>query len=133
MKKIDPAVRKETVYVALWTLILSVLMQAVFLVLGKWNPTVLSGNALGAFAAVFNFFLMALGVQAAVAKEDAKDGKKVLQLSHSLRLLLLAAFAALGAWLPWFHTVAVLVPLLFPQIGVLFRPKFGGIDKEGGA
>lgn len=135
MRKIDPAVRKETVYVALWTLILSVLMQAVFLVLGKWELSVLFGNFWGAAGAVLNFFLLGLGVQIAVSKTDPKEAQSVIRLSHTLRLLLLVVFAAVGVLVPVFQTVSAVVPLIFPQVGMLFRPKFGGIDqdKEGGA
>lgn len=133
MRKVEAAVWRETVYVVCWTAVLSVLLQAVFLILGKWDLTVLFGNLWGAFASVLNFFLMGLGVQNAVAKEDPKDAKKVLQLSQSMRFLLLALFAIAGVLSPWFHTVAALVPFVFPQFGMLFRPRFGGMDKEGGA
>ena len=133
MRKIEAAVWRETVYVVCWTAVLSVLMQAVFLILGKWDLSVLFGNLLGAFASVLNFFLMGLGVQKAVEKEDPKDAKKVLQLSQSMRFLLLALFAVAGVVVPQCHTVAALVPFVFPQFGMLFRPRFGGTDKEGGA
>jgi hypothetical protein len=46
MKKIEPVVYKETLNIAIWTLILSAIMQAVFLVIGKWDYTVLLGNVL---------------------------------------------------------------------------------------
>jgi len=133
MKKIESAVLRETGYVGCWVLILSILMQAVFLLIGKWDWTVLTGNLLGGFAALLNFFLMGLGVQQAAGKEDAKDVKRVVQVSYSLRMLLVGVFAVVGVVSPWFHSVAAVVPLLFPRIGVLFRPRFGGRDKEGGA
>ena len=50
MQKIDPTVQKETKYIAAVVIVLSAAMEAVFLVLGKWNYTVLLGNALGALA-----------------------------------------------------------------------------------
>ncbi|MBP3301043.1 MAG: hypothetical protein J6M34_06030 [Clostridia bacterium] len=135
MKKIDRAVWKETVYVALWTLILSALMQAVFLILGKWGLSVLLGNFWGAAGAVLNFFLLGIGVQHAVSQNDPKKAQTVIRLSHTLRLLMLVVFAAVGVLVPVFQTVAAVVPLIFPQVAMLFRPKFGGIDenKEGGA
>ncbi len=61
--KIDPAVRKQTARVAAGTGILTVLMIAVFLILGKFDYTVLLGALLGWATAVGNFFLMALTVQ----------------------------------------------------------------------
>ena len=133
MKKIERAILRETVYTACWVLILSLLMQAVFLLLGKWGWTVLTGNLLGAAVAVLNFFLLGLGVQKAAAKEDPKEAKQVIQVSYGARLLLVGVLAVVGVALPWFHSIAAVVPLLFPQIAMLFRPRFGGMDKEGGA
>ena len=48
MSKIDPAIKQETKYIALTTLILSALMEAVYLIIGQWNLAVLFGNLLGA-------------------------------------------------------------------------------------
>lgn len=61
--KIDPAVRKQTERVAAGTAVLTVLMIAIFLILGKFDYTVLLGALLGFLTAVGNFFLMALTVQ----------------------------------------------------------------------
>ncbi len=131
MKKIDTVVRRETFYVAAWTLILSVLMEAVFLVIGKWNITVLFGNLLGAFAAVLNFFLMGLTVQSAVSKEE-KEAKNLMKLSMTLRNFLLVAFMVVGFLVPCFDVIAVLIPLLFPSVAVKLRPMFMKTSDGGG-
>ena len=55
MTGLDPAVRKETAYVGVWTLLLSLIMEAVFLVFGWWDWSVLLGNLGGAVIAVGNF------------------------------------------------------------------------------
>ena len=95
MKKIDSTIIKETVYIFAFTLIFSVLMQAVFLIIGKWNYTVLLGNLLGGLAAVGNFFLMGLTVQSALGKEE-KDAKSTMKLSQMLRTLMLFIVAVIG-------------------------------------
>ena len=74
MKKIDPTVLKETGYIATMVMIFSLLLQSVFLIIGKWDYTVLLGNALGFVAAVGNFLLLGITVQNAVLKEE-KDAK----------------------------------------------------------
>ena len=74
---VDKTVRRETLFVAAWVGIFSLFMQAVFLVIGRWDYTVLLGNLLGAAAAVGNFFLMGLTVQSAVQKEE-KDAKQAV-------------------------------------------------------
>ena len=127
MQNIDPVVIKETNYIALWTVILSVLMQAVFLIVGyflpdySWNWTVLTGNLLGGAAVVANFFGMALGVQRALEK-DPDDAKKSMKASSSGRMLGLFIVAVIGVVLPCFDTLAVLIPLLFPRIAIAIRP-----------
>lgn len=123
MKKIDATVLKETAYIFAFTLIFSVLMQAIFLIVGKWNYTVLLGNLLGIVAAVGNFLLMGITVQNALGKEE-KDAKNLMKLSQMLRLLMLFVIAMIGYLVPVFSTVAVIVPYIFPRVAVALRPLF---------
>jgi len=120
MKKIDAAVIKETKYIALWVLVLSALMQAVFLVIGKWDHTVLLGNALSGSAVVLNFFFMGLGIQKALEK-DEKEAKSAMKLSQSYRFLFLIIVLVVGAAAPCFNIWAVVVPMLFPRVAIMFR------------
>ena len=123
MKKIDATVLKETGYIAAMVFIFSLALQSVFLIIGKWDYTVLTGNLLGFVAAVGNFFLMGLSVQASLGKEE-KDVKNLMKVSQSLRLLLIFVIALIGYLVPVFNTIAVLIPLLFPRIAVALRPVF---------
>lgn len=123
MKKIDPTVLKETGYIAAMVFIFSLALQSVFLIIGKWDYTVLAGNLLGFVAAVGNFFLMGLSVQASLGKEE-KDAKNLMKVSQSLRLLFIFVIALIGYLVPVFNTIAVLIPLLFPRIAVALRPLF---------
>ena len=118
--KIDKTVRRETLFVAVYTVILSALMEAVFLLIGKWDYTVLLGNILGAGGAVLNFFLMGLTVQSAVMK-DEKDAKAQMKASQAMRLFMMCVIAILGAVLPCFQVFAVIIPLFFPRIAVMIR------------
>lgn len=121
MAKVDAVVIQETKYIAFWVLVFSLLMQAVFLIVGQWNYTVLLGNLLGALLAVLNFFLMGLSVQKALTK-DEKDAKSVMKLSHTYRMLLNVVCVALGVSLSCFNTIALLVALFFPRIAIAIRP-----------
>lgn len=129
MIKMDKTIKRETGYIAAATLILSVLMQAVFLVIGKWNYTVLFGNLLSWFAALGNFFFMGIGVQKAVSLDEA-DAKKMMKLSQSLRTLALFAVVVIGVVLDCFNTFAVIIPVFFPRIAIMFRPVFKGLDEK---
>lgn len=123
MSKIDSTVKKMTAYVALVTLVFSALMQAVFLVIGKWDITVIYGNLLGYVTALGNFFLMGLTVQSAVNK-DEKGAKKLVRLSQALRYLLQIAVVAIGYLLCRETTflIALVIPYLFPSIAVRLFP-----------
>lgn len=123
MKKIDSTVLRETTYIAVWVLIFSILLQAVFLVIGKWDYTVLLGNLLSGAFCVLNFLLMGITVQNALGK-DEKDAKTAIKVSQLYRNLLLLIVAVIGVVLPVFNVWAVIVPLFFPRIAIALRPLF---------
>ena len=123
MKKIDATVIKETGYIALWVLVLSALTQSVFLVIGKWDYTVLLGNLLSAAVTILNFFLMGITVQRALEKSE-DDAKKSIKVSQLYRFLLLVVVVIIGVVLPCFSTWTVIIPIFFPRIAILFRPLF---------
>lgn len=123
MKPIEPAVKKETAYIAGWSLLLSVVMELVFWAVGAMDYTVPLGNLLGVTASLLNFFLMGLTIQKAVGLEE-KAASARMKLSQMLRMLMVLVLAVLGLALPCFNTVAVLVPFFFPRIAISFRPLF---------
>lgn len=123
MKRIDRTVLTETKYIAFFTIILSIIMESVFLIIGKWDYTVLLGNLLGFIAAIGNFFLMALTVQSAFGKEE-KEIKTLVKLSQTGRLFLLFVVALIGHFLSVFNIIAVVIPFLFPRIAITLRQTF---------
>lgn len=127
MRKIDPVVKRETLRIALGTIILSAVMELVFVLLGKWSIEVLLGNLLGAFTAVFNFFLICLTVTGCVSMPKEKAVLRI-RASQYGRLLLIAGIAAIGALAPCFNLIAVLVPLLFPSIIIVLLRLTGKAD-----
>ncbi len=130
MKKIDPAVKKETLRIAVGTVLLSGVMELVFVLLGKWDLTVLFGNLVGAFAAVLNFFLMGLTVVKCVSLPPDKAAAKI-RVSQGARLLMLAAICGLAALFPKvFNLIAAVVPLLFPRLVIMAWQLLGKKDKS---
>lgn len=123
MKKIEPTIIKETLYILVCVVILSVLMEAVFLFIRRWDYTVLLGNLLTGFAVTLNFFLMGLGVQKALGK-DEKEAKKIIRLSQVYRYLILIVFLVIGVVFSCFNNWAVFVPVVFPRIAIAIRPLF---------
>ena len=127
MQKIDKIVWKETKYIAAWVLIFSVLMQAVFLVIGKWDYTVLLGNLLSATVSLANFLAMGITVQKAVQKEE-KEAKQTMKASGMIRTFGMFIVLLVGVLLPQcFHLLTLIIPLIFPRIAVAIRPLW---DKQ---
>lgn len=118
---VDKTVIKETKYIAVFAIIFSVLMQAIFLIIGKWDITVLLGNIWGTIIAVSNFFVMGLFVQKAVT-QSPEDARKTVRASQSLRFAAVFLLAVIGVIIPVFNSVAVVIPLIFPRIAIALRP-----------
>lgn len=130
LQKVHETVRRETGYIAFFVLLFSLLLQAVFLIIGKWDYTVLLGNLLSGSVAVLNFFLLGLTVQNAVRKEE-KPARDLMKLSQTLRSAFLFLAALLGVLLPCFNLFSVLIPLFFPRIAIAFRPLVDRKKKDG--
>ena len=122
----DSVVKKETRFIAAWEVIFSVALQAVFLVVGKWDYTVLLGNLLSGIAAVANFWLMGVTVVKTLEKQkdDEKEARQFAKTSQTLRYTMLVIVGAVGLSLPCFNLYSVLIPLLFPRISAWIRMMF---------
>ena len=129
----DPAVKKETGYIAVWVVLLSLVMEGVFLIIGQWDLSVLFGNLGGAAVAVGNFFLMALIATRAVnrAVEKGKPEEAAARVKATATVRLLGCLAVCVILIAVFKTnlFATVIPLLFPRIGIAFRPV---IDRKRG-
>ena len=123
---VDKTVRRETLFVAAWVGIFSLLMQAVFLVIGAWDYRVLLGNLLSGVAIVLNFLAMGITVQKAIQKEE-KDAKQAMRASGLVRLFILFIVGLIGVLVPIFSAWTVIIPLFFPRFIIALRPLW---DKE---
>jgi len=120
LSKVDKAIIDETKYVALVVLILSALMEAVFLIIGKWDLTVLFGNLLGGVVSILNFFLMGIGLQSAMNK-DPKDARTTVKFSHTMRFLLIAVVLVLAIFVSLFNIASTMISLFFPSLGIYLK------------
>ena len=130
--KIEPAVKLESKRIAIGVLAMSVIMEIVFVVLGRIDYTVLLGNLLGGGWAILNFFLMALAVQKSVKKDLPQEAKLVLQNSYTRRLLLSVAILLIGIKVEYFNWISVVIPLIFPRItiAIIKLPIFQRKEEE---
>ena len=134
----DPAVKKETGYITVWVIVLSLVMEAVFLLIRSWDLSVLFGNLGGAAIAVGNFFLLALiatrTMEKALAKGKPEEAAARVKSLATVRLLGCALLCVLLIAVFKTNLYATVIPLLFPRIGIMFWPKFNknrGLDDPG--
>ena len=129
----DPAVKKETGYIAVWVILLSIVMEAVFLIVRQWDLSVLFGNLGAAVTAIGNFFLMALiatrAMNRALDKGKPEDAAKMVKATAAPRLLGCLGLCVILIAVFKTNVYATLIPLLFPRIGIAFRPM---IDRKRG-
>ncbi|MBO4824052.1 MAG: hypothetical protein IK018_04365 [Lachnospiraceae bacterium] len=135
LDRLQPAVKKETKNVFLYTLIGSVVMIIAIFVLHKWfwpdlfpfDYTVFTGAFGGLFVAVLNFFLMSLTVQAVTSEEDDKVAIDIMKKSLAKRKLLHFVWIAIAIAAPFVFWPAGVLPLLFPTAGIKIK---GIIERE---
>lgn len=128
--KIQKAIKDETLHIALGVLALSVVMEAVFFLISKWDMSVLWGNLLGGVYAVLNFFILGLTVQKVANDADPKRGKNLMQFSYSSRMFGTMIVVFLGFALPFLNWVAVLIPQFFPRITIAAMGFSGKAEKD---
>lgn len=121
MQKTEKTIIKETKYIALCVIILSLIMQAVFLILGAWSYKVLLANLLSGSTMVANFYFMGRSVQKAVSGKE-KDAKSIMKTSQTIRSLFVFVMVVIGVTVPCFSISATIIPLFFPRIAISLRP-----------
>ena len=138
-ERIQPAVRKETEHVMVYTAAGVAVMWCVFLALHLVMPekvpfdyTVILGGLFsgictalsvllllfGGAVAVLNFFLMGMAVQKAAAETEEAAAKRWIQASYSQRNMMQMLWVILTIVLPCFQFVAGILPLLIPGTAI---------------
>lgn len=128
MKRLSDEIKREISYITAWIVILSAVMQGVFLILHffgvvKWDYTAVLGNLLGSVFSVLNFVILGFTVESSVNKEE-KQAQASIRISRMLRNLMIGAVIIIGIYVPIFNVWAVALPFFFPKIGIILRSKF---------
>ena len=132
--KLQKAVKEETIFVALGSLILSVLMVCIFFGLNRVFPEqvpmglpVILGAAGGCAVAVGNFFLMALTVQKVAGIENYDQAYRSMQVSYRYRTFLQLIWCVLCMVLKFINPVAGILPLLWPSLLIKDKGIINGV------
>lgn len=125
-------VLKQTGLIAIGQAVGTAVMIGVYLLLQKFDKTVVLGAVVGNVLAIANFFFMAIVATMAAdraEKQDVAGGQKLMKASYPLRLVVLAGVVVLCAWKgkQWFDLLALVLPLAFVHITAMvigfFRKK----------
>ena len=134
--KLQKAVKDETVFVALGSIILSVIMVIVFFVLHRVFPErvpmdlpVIIGAVGGCAVAIGNFFLMAVTVQKVAGIENYDQAYRSMQVSYRYRTFLQLIWCVLTMVLKFINPVAGMLPLLWPSLLIKGRGIINGVKK----
>ncbi len=131
MFKLQPDSKKELKHMGTGVLLLvgvEILIYAVLCVFGLLHFTyrVPLAALCGGGVTVLNFYLMCVTMQKAVAvNSDPKAVRGVIQLSYTLRMLMLGLWCVAAWTIPCFQFVAGALPLLFPRLVILYLQKTG--------
>ena len=66
---------------------------------------------------------MGVSVQKALDRKT-DDARKFMKFSQSLRNAGMFVVVVFGVVLPYFNTVATVLPIFFPRVAISFRPMF---------
>ena len=138
---IQKAVREETIRMTQGTVLCSCVMFILFWIGHFFFPQVVPmdyrvvlGTLAGSAVAIANFFLLALTVQKAAEMEDQKAIRQLVQASYTRRMLFQGIWVIGALFLPCFHGLAAVLPLIFPRITIFLLQitgQFRSDKKEG--
>ncbi len=129
--KLQPAVKKETAHIAVGTAAGVAVMLAVFALIGRADWGVVVSGLLGGVLAVANFLLLGVTVQRVANQSDEGRGRKMMQFSYNMRMLLLVLWLILAVAVPFFNWVAAMIPLLLPRLTIAVMQLTGHYKKDG--
>ena len=126
----------DTVWLAIGEAIVAALISVVFLLIGKFNYSVVTGAVLGGAVTVINFLILSVGINRAInkfveergdkemdeeeadkyAKEHGMTVQNAMMKSYMLRMFLMIGALVLAGITGWFDIIATVIPLL------MYRP-----------
>lgn len=126
-EKPQQSIVKETKRIGVGTVIMLVVMLAVYAVLGKFTVGVLLGGLLGSAYAIFNFFLLGMTLQKAASMTDQQMAHMKVRSSYSTRMIGMLVLAVVAFALPFVEGIPCLIALLFPRATIFALQVTGQI------
>ena len=126
-EKPQQSIVKETKRIAVGTVIMLVVMLAVYAVLGIFTVGVLLGGLLGSAYAIFNFFMLGMTLQEAASMTDQQMAHMKVRSSYSTRMIGMLILAVVAFALPFVEGIPCLIALLFPRATIFVLQVTGQI------
>ena len=126
-EKPQQSIVKETKRIAAGTIIMLVVMLAIYAVLGKFTVGVLLGGLLGSAYAIFNFFMLGMTLQKAASMTDQQMAHMKVRSSYSTRMISMLILAVVAFALPFVEGIPCLIALLFPRATIFALQVTGQI------
>ena len=126
-EKPQQSIVKETKRIGVGTVIMLVVMLAVYAVLGKFTIGVLLGGLLGSAYAIFNFFMLGMTLQKAASMTDQQMAHMKVRSSYSTRMIGMLILAVVAFALPFVEGIPCLIALLFPRATIFVLQVTGQI------
>lgn len=126
-EKPQQSIVKETKRIGVGTVIMLVVMLAIYAVLGKFTVGVLLGGLLGSAYAIFNFFMLGMTLQKAASMTDQQMAHMKVRSSYSTRMIGMLILAVVAFALPFVEGISCLIALLFPRATIFVLQVTGQI------
>ena len=129
--KLQSASRKEIKRIAVGTLVCDGIMVAGLFLLSQFGigsfelSRILLGAACGSVVAIVNFTILCITIQNAVEIENKRKMQAKFQLSYNIRMVIQALWVVAAFLIPQIHFVAGAVPVLFPNVVLLWLQTKG--------
>ena len=111
-------------------ILLTVIENIGFVVLGRWDYTVLLGSLLGLAITTVFFWSICVSVPKALQYGDAELAQKSIRASRSVRSVVMAVGLLVAIKVPLFNMFAAMIPLVFTRVSIALLNLKGEEDKE---
>ncbi len=137
--RLSSEVKKEVVTIGIGIVTCSIITIVVFLIIGKFDLSVLLGGIYGGVVSFLNFLFLAFTVQriADMAEQNlVDDAKKRMQASYSSRQLGMTIAIGIGLFIGTkygvFHWLPMIIAASYPRITILALSLFNKKYKKKG-
>ena len=119
MKHWDESTKKQFINICKVNVILTVIENIGFLLLGHWDYSVLAGSLLGLGMTTLFFYSINVSVQKALGYGDPDMAQKSIRASGTGRTLMMAVGIFIAIKVPAINWIAAVIPLVFTRISIM--------------